>query len=264
MPQSARSKRRTAKALAEGRIPGRPGPAKKRSEADQKAVIKERNAAFHAANREKIRQQKKAIYDLARSTGVPATDKPRRGRRFKYQSPEEFREADRAKTGRYRESHYEQTLAASREASKRRKIERAIAQGRAPGLVGNPKRFATEEERQVAIEAKRQRWMERKGVAAIRGLWIAARNRRRARKLEVGGTYTLEDVVALFEKQKGKCTFCLKPLKRGQFHIDHHQPLALGGSNDRSNLRLLHKKCNLSKGARDPAEHALRNGLLCW
>lgn len=57
---------------------------------------------------------------------------------------------------------------------------------------------------------------------------------------------------------------CLKPLIKNKFHVDHHMPLVLGGSNDRSNLRLLHQKCNLSKGARDPAEHALQNGLLCW
>ncbi|MCK8788014.1 HNH endonuclease, partial [Roseomonas sp. NAR14] len=47
-------------------------------------------------------------------------------------------------------------------------------------------------------------------------------------------------------------------------HVDHYVPLALGGSNDRSNLRLLHAACNLSKGARHPIEHGRSLGLLCW
>ena len=34
--------------------------------------------------------------------------------------------------------------------------------------------------------------------------------------------------------------------------------------NDRNNLRLLHKRCNQSKSARDPIEYAREHGLLCW
>jgi 5-methylcytosine-specific restriction endonuclease McrA len=32
-------------------------------------------------------------------------------------------------------------------------------------------------------------------------------------------------------------------------HVDHYLPLALGGSNAASNLRLMHATCNLAKGA---------------
>lgn len=260
MSQTARSKRRAERALAEGRTPGRPGPAKKRNEADQKAVIRERNAAYRAANREKLRQQRLEDYAAFRSGMV---EPKKRGRHRKYGTPEEYREADREKARRWREANYEQCLATNRVASKKRKAARALAEGRVPGLVGNPKRCSPEE-RVVGKEARRARWAARKGQELIRQMWIAARHRRRVRIKQVGGSYTLEDVVYLFELQKGKCTFCLKPLEKGRFHIDHHVPLARGGANDRSNLRLLHKQCNLDKGASDPVAHALKHGLLCW
>jgi hypothetical protein len=60
-------------------------------------VIKKRNAAHYAANSEKIRQQKKDAYYERRTVGAKQPKTPRRGRRFKYSAPEEFREADRQK-----------------------------------------------------------------------------------------------------------------------------------------------------------------------
>lgn len=91
----------------------------------------------------------------------------------------------------------------------------------------------------------------------------AGRNRR-ARRKESTGKHKTADIEFLWTSQRGHCVLCLKPLVRGKFHVDHHIPLARGGSNDRSNLRLLHKKCNLEKSSRDPYEHAKDHGMLCW
>lgn len=88
-------------------------------------------------------------------------------------------------------------------------------------------------------------------------------HRRRARKLNGGGTYTSADIAKLRAKQRNKCAFCLKTLA-ARFHIDHYIPLALGGSNGVSNLRILHPKCNFEKRAAHPIDHALKHGLLCW
>lgn len=149
----------------------------------------------------------------------------KRGRPLKYRTPEELRASEQAKTLRFRTRNAEKCRAQVQAARRRRKEE-------------TPEAYAASKRRDQHI--------------------------RRARKAAVDGSYTAADIAHLFKLQKGKCVLCLKPLIKTKFHVDHHVPLAKGGTNDRSNLRLLHTKCNLSKGARDPAEHALRNGLLCW
>lgn len=76
---------------------------------------------------------------------------------------------------------------------------------------------------------------------------------RRARKRNAPGTYTAADIAWLREAQKGKCFYCCRKLGK-DYHVDHFIPLAKGGTNDRSNLRLAHPQCNLSKGAKLPEE----------
>lgn len=87
---------------------------------------------------------------------------------------------------------------------------------------------------------------------------------RRSRKAGNGGTHTAADIRQLWFLQKGKCTWCLKALSGESPHVDHRMPIALGGSNDKSNLQLLHASCNKSKAAHHPIEHGLKYGLLAW
>lgn len=87
------------------------------------------------------------------------------------------------------------------------------------------------------------------------------RAKRRAREKGNGGTLSKDIAQRLMELQKGKCRVCGKPLK-GDYHIDHIVPLAKGGPNTDSNCQLLHSKCNLSKGAKDPYDYAMRLGRL--
>jgi 5-methylcytosine-specific restriction endonuclease McrA len=65
----------------------------------------------------------------------------------------------------------------------------------------------------------------------------------------------------LFQVQRGRCAICGQRLGK-RTHIDHIVPLALGGSNARSNLQLTHPGCNLAKRARDPFIHAQSLGRL--
>lgn len=90
-----------------------------------------------------------------------------------------------------------------------------------------------------------------------------ARNRRTKLK-GISGTHTAQDIRALMVKQKGSCVFCLKPFGAETPDIDHYIPLKLGGTNDRSNLRLLHSFCNRSKSAAHPVDFGLKHGLLAW
>lgn len=44
--------------------------------------------------------------------------------------------------------------------------------------------------------------------------------------------------------------------------FDHIKPLARGGAHLPSNLQVLCPNCNLRERARDPIDHARRNGML--
>lgn len=87
------------------------------------------------------------------------------------------------------------------------------------------------------------------------------RHVRRARLRRSEGTFTPQQVSELLAKQRGRCAWCRSSLKNG-FHRDHKMPLALGGSNDISNIELLCATCNLAKSAKDPIQWANENGLL--
>lgn len=79
---------------------------------------------------------------------------------------------------------------------------------------------------------------------------VHVRNRR-ARKRGNGGKHTADQIRDLLVRQRHKCPFCSANLRRG-FHADHIMPLALGGSNDISNIQLLCPTCNDSKGYSHP------------
>jgi 5-methylcytosine-specific restriction endonuclease McrA len=65
------------------------------------------------------------------------------------------------------------------------------------------------------------------------------------------------------ESQHGRCAFCGKNITgKGKHHLDHIQPLALGGSHTIENLQYLCPACNMRKSAKPP-EIAMREvGLL--
>lgn len=89
----------------------------------------------------------------------------------------------------------------------------------------------------------------------------AAHQARRARKRGAGGSFTAAQVQALFAKQRGCCAWCGASLKAG-YHRDPRVPLALGGSNEITNIELLCGPCNLRKSSKDPIAWAAENGRL--
>lgn len=55
-------------------------------------------------------------------------------------------------------------------------------------------------------------------------------------------------------RDQQRCFYCQKPLRLAQATLDHYLPRALGGTYDAFNLVLSCKRCNLSKGAKLPAD----------
>ncbi len=58
----------------------------------------------------------------------------------------------------------------------------------------------------------------------------------------------------LYRRQRGRCMYCGSRQRMDLMDIDHKVPLARGGSNQRNNLQLLCRTCNLRKGARTDRE----------
>ena len=84
---------------------------------------------------------------------------------------------------------------------------------------------------------------------------------RRALKKGAGGKLSKGLFAKLFKLQKGKCPCCKQPLGE-DYHLDHIQPLALGGSNTDDNMQLLRAKCNLQKNAKHPIDFMQHRGFL--
>lgn len=84
---------------------------------------------------------------------------------------------------------------------------------------------------------------------------------RRSQIKSCGGRYHKADIDAIYYQQKGLCTACYKPLNK-KFHIDHIIPINLGGSNNKSNIQLLHPVCNMRKSAKHPVDYMQELGFL--
>ena len=203
---------------------------------------------------------------------------------------DERRERRRLKTAAWRLANLDRYREIVRESMRRKAAERALAEGRIPGKKGPIKKFTEEEKRakrlakaslyyarhtEKAREAAKLRMRAKRAGTFVskarprltdeqrRLRDIAMAANRRARVRGAFGKHTLADILRLYDLQEGICTFCSKPLG-DEWHVDHWLPLALGGSNDRLNLRLLHPACNLVKGARHPGEFRIEPTVLVW
>lgn len=79
-------------------------------------------------------------------------------------------------------------------------------------------------------------------------------SRRRAKRLEVGGSYSKKDIQNMYAAQGGKCLGCKCDMSESGYHVDHVYPLSKGGSNNPDNLQLLCPTCNRSKADKLPEE----------
>lgn len=119
----------------------------------------------------------------------------------------------------------------------------------------NRQRLANPDRHQQRVNA----WLAKNPERASH-LWHINRARRRAREAGAEGSFTKENVLEIFNRQKGKCAECKINLEK--YHIDHVMPLSLGGSNWPTNLQILCKTCNQKKHAKHPIDWAQENGRL--
>jgi len=180
---------------------------------------------YHVRNREKVATVQRAYYERnaeserARARRRYATVAKVREdkKRWRMANIEKQRQANREYYWRNRETRRENNARwAERNAERRKEYNRLY-------LKNNPERFREYSQR------------------------------RRSRKQLAPGDHTKEDVALIYQRQKGRCWWCLCELN-GAYHVDHRIPISRGGSNDASNLVVSCPKCNLSKRDKLPHE----------
>lgn len=213
--------KRHAKALAEGRVSGQIGTPV-RSTPEQKREKARLKSARHMADPEKRAKHYAAKNSARRAKWAEsAATKGKIVRKWRY-TQEERKIADKEVQRRFRKAHLEY----------RREYERKWKEN----LRSTPE-----------------------GRQYLRDLAIVNGAKRRAQKRGCKGAHTLDDIKQLWFLQHGNCAWCNQALGEEKPHVDHWIPLSKGGSNDKDNLRLLHKKCNLSKHDKLPPDFKLRS-----
>jgi 5-methylcytosine-specific restriction endonuclease McrA len=124
----------------------------------------------------------------------------------------------------------------------------------------------------VRNNANTKRWAEKNKayLAEYRKQWAGANPEReaaylrnkRARRRNNGGKHSADDMAQILALQGGKCACCGCVITRRNKTVDHIVPSYHGGRNDRSNLQILCRSCNSSKGTRDPVAFMRERGRL--
>jgi 5-methylcytosine-specific restriction endonuclease McrA len=245
--------------------------------------LSDMNEAEREIEREK-RREYKARYK-AKMSDEKRAEEARKSKEYKAAHKEEIR----AKRAEYTEKNRERIAQVKKEydkayyAENHERIKKRLAAGKHWQFPKSKERIKKyEEDNKEWLTEYRREYYKRNREHKIRAAIEYCKNnpdkvarwrknadqyRRRVhnlnRKLRIKqtGKLSIDLVPRLMALQKGKCRACGKPLK-DDYHIDHIVPLAKGGPNTDSNCQLLHSKCNLSKGAKDPYDYALKLGRL--
>lgn len=215
-----------------------------------KPCAKAYNAAWYAANRERV---------AARVKSQRSTD------------PEKYR----AMSERWRKANPDKVKAKSAQwyaANRDKSIEKSKAWQRAnPEKVRERNLAAYRNRDPKKCNAAHREWTAKNSdkVRAWRQAW-AERNPERLRlqklnykirKRASGGRLSGNIITRLMELQRGLCACCRKPLGE-RYHLDHIVPLSIGGEHADRNMQLLRDKCNMQKSNKDPIEFMRSRGFL--
>jgi 5-methylcytosine-specific restriction endonuclease McrA len=230
---ATRKEKLHAVAIAAGRDPtliGRPP----KVTADQKREKRRLKDA-------RLRARRKAARIAAGIVSKPPGPKP---------LPEHERVARRQATFvKSRKLHLENLRKYQAEWWRKKRAAKAIAEGRVPGVIGRLSSMTVDE---MADYLRKWRGDDRKFI-----LQIKTQNYR-AKKMGVAGEITVADIIRIFGEQCGCCAYCGYAFGDALPEIDHWVPLAKNGHNEPTNIKLLHRKCNRTKGARHPPEMTAR------
>lgn len=230
--------KRAALALAAGREPGVRG-------APRRLTDEQREENHKAQNRKKSLRSKEVRKSRRAAKAISEGRMPGRN------GPKPLSEAERALRLRAKYAKHQakpERKAYQAEWYRNLRAEKAITEGRVPGVIGHLSTFSAEE---LASYLAVWRGDDRKFI-----LQIKTQNYR-AQKLGIQGEITVADVLEIYHEQKGCCAFCGSSFDEPKPEIDHWYPLSRGGMNDKDNIKILHRRCNRTKGAKLPQELSL-------
>lgn len=140
---------------------------------------------------------------------------------------------------------------------------------RSPAKVAKRAREAAyKRARRLAIHEANGTTLRRKGLTEEQrreSARILKQNRQARKRHAPGSGLTAGIRRKLFALQRGRCAACAERLRdRGplKFHLDHIEPLALGGPHCDDNVQLLCPTCNTRKWAKDPIRFMQEIGKL--
>lgn len=229
------------KALAEGREPGRVGRPPRLT-----AEEKEISRLTHNKHSSKKSLAKRTARRAARA--IENGRVPGQAGSLRVLSDEERIVGRRASYAKWRSNNLEEVRERDKVVQKARTAARALAEGRVPGVLGHLATFTAED---LAIYLAR--WPREKSVYHAR----AKTQNSRAKRFGATGSITAMDVQEAYIEQMGYCGFCAQPFGDEIPEIDHWVPLVKGGSNDPENIKLLHMRCNRTKGGKHPDDFGL-------
>ncbi len=170
-------------------------------------------------------------------------------------SEEELAQSNKESYRRFRASNLERRREYEAEWTRNKRAEKAIAEGREPGKIGAVRKYTDAERVEIKrvynasrlanIPVEEKQRAQREYYASHKDEAMARSRNRRAIKAAAPGKHTAQDIRELYIIQKNNCAWCHQSLGSNKPHVDHYIPLSKGGSNDKSNLRLMHKSCNL-------------------
>lgn len=111
-------------------------------------------------------------------------------------------------------------------------------------IINSAKYYSENRERSLAISKQWQK--DNPDKCRVRN------QNRRAKRFELGGEVTLEELNTLMEAQDHKCANCKDELTDENKHMDHIMPIALKGTGDIGNIQWLCDYCNFSKNDKHP------------
>jgi len=88
---------------------------------------------------------------------------------------------------------------------------------------------------------------------------LAEKVRNSRKRSSTGRGITSAQIRNIYDAQSRKCKYCHAELG-GKYHVDHRVPIALGGSDEISNIQILCARCNSSKKATPPEEYERKIG----
>jgi len=177
-----------------------------------------------------------------------------------------YREKDKDRYKAYRIKHRESGLIATKRWRANNLL--AVREKKRIWRANNPSAVKEQKRRDYEKNKDKRISSVNKWASKNKDKCIGYRRNTKARRRKASGKHTQDDVLLILKLQNNKCVYCRRKIsfdpnaEELKVHVDHIMPIALGGSNNKSNLQCLCPSCNISKNATDPIIWARRMGNL--